>query len=72
MEADPLELFCNFSEFNLEDYDTSEPIDWNSLGIHEEMFEEVADANKQFQEWAENGIENGKLKISRKNKICIH
>ena len=34
-----------------EDYDTSEPIEWKSLGIKAQMFEEIADfISMQFSE----------------------
>ena len=72
-ETDPLETdFVISVNLICEHYDTSEPRDWKSLGINEEMFEEVADAMQmQFEEWAENGAEDGKLKFPAKIKSAF-
>ena len=72
-ETDPLETdFVISVNLICEDYDTSEPRDWKSLGINEEMFEEVADAMQmQFEEWAENGAEDRKLKFPAKIKSAF-
>lgn len=72
-EADPSETdFVISINLICDDYDTSEPIDWKSLGIKEEMFEEVADAiEMQFSEWAENGAEDGELNFPAKIKSAF-
>ena len=72
-EADPSETdFVISINLICEDHDTFEPIDWKSLGIKEEMFEEVADAiEMQFSEWAENGAEDGELNFPAKIKSAL-
>ncbi|MDC0993788.1 hypothetical protein OAS14_05480 [Alphaproteobacteria bacterium] len=72
-EADPSETdFVISINLICEDHDTFEPIDWKSLGIKEEMFEEVADAiEMQFSEWAENGAEVGELNFPAKIKSAF-
>ena len=72
-EADPSETdFVISINLICDDYDTSEPIDWKSLGIKEEMFEEVADAiEMQFSEWAENGAKDGELNFPAKIKSAF-
>ena len=72
-EADPSETdFVISVNLICEDHDTFEPIDWKSLNIKEEMFEEVADAiTMQFSEWAENGAEDGELNFPAKIKSAF-
>ena len=72
-EVDPSETdFVISVNLICEDHDTSQPIDWKSSGIKEEMFEEVADAiEMQFSEWAENGAEDGELNFPEKIKSAF-